>query len=487
MSVASSVAIAVAERVERTGGPRAGLVAWRALANKSTDGETRGKALIAALRCAIALRDLNALSELTLLWEGVDRGVWDEPITTLCKDMIRAGLMSKAIALAQTEAHRHKTGRALYLHARLLDLAGEGAAAAEAFRATIVRAQKEGATQIEQMCHVRRAAILSRSVGTLGEALEDARLVDLAKVEAASRLIVARVLLESPSRFVRAGALGTLDEIANADGSPPLATRALVTVARWVDDAGEDLTPLELDRVVAIFSRERVLAAMPRAKDVARALDAILRANTRVARETAVEAAAKVVPSLEQLHSRARDVLRGRVEVPVDRSRSREELPKEAALRRSLRERQVLDVTVAIRDRAPARAASVLNDLTAAMTKGEILPRGAVVVAHHALQHDDQELQESGVKFFEQRLARASLAGAPPRGYLALADLLAARGREDLSGLARRAAAIRKEPGATESLGTALTRTGWELARSGKRDEAIKKLREAKAMLEPKS
>ena len=109
MSVAASVALAVAERVERTGGPRAGLVAWKTLAGNTTDGEVRGKALLAALRCALALRDTGALTELTEQWASVDCGVWDEAVASSCKALVRAGLLPRAVGLAHAETQPHRT------------------------------------------------------------------------------------------------------------------------------------------------------------------------------------------------------------------------------------------------------------------------------------------------------------------------------------------------------------------------------------------
>lgn len=493
MNVASSVAIGLAERVERTGGPRAGLVAWRTLANGSTNPEVRGKALIAALRCALALRDLDALSRLTSLWETVDRGVWDAPITSLCKELMRlaAGdpgepaLMRRATELARVEARRHRTARSLYLHARCLDIAGD-ASAASAFRDAIDRAEKEGAEDIARSSRVRRAAILSRSWVTLSEALEEARQVELARVTPAFRLVLARVLLMSPSRFMRATAIGALDEIVVGD-DVALASRALRTVAQWVDDVGDALTLLELDRLIALFGRERVVAMAPRAKEVMRTLDRIIRAKDDEL-DAALEDVARVEPlatmkderTLADLHEHARDILRGRFEVALNRS---DAPPADPARRRAFRYDEILDVAVAIRDRAPARAARSLRMLVMAEDAGERLPREVLGVAHAALVYDDPELREVAARFFELRLSQAR-PGAPPAGFLALADALAACGKEEAASLSRRAAAFTKEPGAAESLATSLARSGWEYARAGDRARAIEKLREAKALLE---
>src|SRR5262245_2781938 len=225
MSVASSLALAMAERVaesvETKGGPRAGLVAWKALAGNASDTETRARALLAALRCAVILRDQSALGELSSKWRSVDRGIWDEPIAVLCNKMTRAGMLPRAIELAHAEAQRARTARALYLYARCLELGQvtsecADAPIAAAFEEAIVRAAKEGACDIEVAGRVRRLAILSRSWMTMAEALDEARGIDLAQVSVASKLVIVRIQLVSSSRFVRAAAIDTLDEIVRA-------------------------------------------------------------------------------------------------------------------------------------------------------------------------------------------------------------------------------------------------------------------------------
>lgn len=466
MSVASQVAIAVAERVERTGGPRAGLVAWRALIG-ATEPETRARAILSGLRCAIALADLTALSELTLAWESVDRGVFLEQVIALAKEMSRAGFSASAVALADAECHRHRTARALYLRARLLESQGESASAAQAFLTARERATAEGDSEIVMHSRVRRAAILARSWSTMVEALTEATLVDLDKAPSGCRLIAARVLLMSPSRFSRATAIGVLGDLANGEDES-VAQSAIATVSRWTDDAASDLTPLELDRLVALFGRERAQRRHPRGVKIARALASLQQASTPSACAEAMNEMIRADPAIEPLIDRAKDLLRGRVEVVHARPPPAKRLDVEELL---------LDVAVAIRDGAPARAA---RDLTTLLESKHTV-RTAWILAELALHHEHTELRKVAVEFFARRLARPS-GGAPPRGYLALADALSREGREELAATARVAAAVRREAGAVESLGIAISRSGWELARRGDRAGAIVKLREAKVV-----
>src|SRR6185295_14621581 len=69
-----NVGLRVADRVARAGGPRAGLAAYRMLAGKTDDAEVRGQALLAALRCAVAIEDFTAFSDIVEQWEFVSAG-----------------------------------------------------------------------------------------------------------------------------------------------------------------------------------------------------------------------------------------------------------------------------------------------------------------------------------------------------------------------------------------------------------------------------
>lgn len=477
MSVAASVALAVAQRVERTGGPRAGLVAWKTLAGNATDGEVRGKAVLAALRCALALRDTSALAELTEQWTSVEGGVWDEAIASSCEALVRAGLLPCALELARAEALRHRTARSLYGFARCLDVARDASAAA-VFREAIARAEREGAREIELASRARRAAILARSWRTMSEALEEALRVEPAEVPPEARLAVLRVRLRSSSRFVRAAALGALDELVLADDEPH-ATRALTLAARWADDVGDTLTPLEADRLVALLGRARVVRVSPRAQDVARSLARLAASKDDASLAGALDDAARRDPELLPLHARARDILGGRFEAaPLEPTPPP---PAGTAARRAFRWSEMLDVVVAMRDRAPARAARTLRALADAMEAGERLPPQVLGVAQVALAYDDAELRDAAARLIRARLERVA-GGAPPCGYAALADTLARVGMAELAAVARRAAVIANEPGASESLGTSLAREGWALAKAGERAQAIDKLREAKAI-----
>jgi hypothetical protein len=234
MNVASSMAIALAERVEKSAGPKAGLLAWKTLADTSGPGVTRARALLAAMRCALAAGELSEVTELTRQWELAADGSFDREVGALVKELARARLIAPATALAGAEVSRRRSAYSLYLHARCLDVAND-ARAHEAFGEAIRRAEEEGAAAAP----FALAARLRRLVRSPDA--EEAAKIDLAKLAPKDRIPVARALLRSSSRFVRAGAIAALDGLV-ASGDVPIAKRALAVAGAHVDDAADLLT-----------------------------------------------------------------------------------------------------------------------------------------------------------------------------------------------------------------------------------------------------
>lgn len=439
MSVTGTIALRACEQVERSGGPRAGLVAWKTLAQSSSDVDVRARAILAGVRCGIALRDAGAVAELIALWATIDRGSY--PVNATVRDLARAKMGRPAIDLAEAEATRNRTARSLYTCARALEVARDPRAV-DWLRRTAERAAREGNPRVEGAARGRLMVLLARSWETMDEALSEAARLDPKALSAGEAIDLGRVLLHSGSRFTRASAIGILADVARSDDLE-VRLRARRLAARYADEAADAVTPLEQDRLSAFL------------KDVL---------------------GQKLVTEIEE---RARDILRGRYEVP------REALaapPADPRARRLFRHDELLDVVVAMRDAAPARAARSLRPLALAIEQGERLPREALSVADAALLHGDPELSEVAIRVLRATLTRPSYA-APPRGFLALADSLLDAEQPALALLARRAAAVRREPQALASLATALTRVGWEAANGDDRAHAIRLLREAKGLI----
>jgi hypothetical protein len=494
MSLAADVAVGAAERLERSAGPGPGLKVWRRLAANAASAELRGRAILGGLRCAIAMRDLVAIRDLTQLWrtvETVDPALWDG-VFAMCKDMARSGLGVCATDLACSEVKRAPTTRALYAYARCLDVAGDPKAA-KAFADALASAEMEGAARYVRVCRIRHAAWSARAAGSLTAAIEEAKRVAVADATPAERLVLARVLLRSPSRFARASAIGMLDDVvsaavavaanananANANASVmALARRALRLAARHADDMNDELTPLEVDRLIALFSREPFTKPLARVRDVVRAVDRLARANEKKSdteMEAALADAARVDPELALLHQRARDILSGRFEAhqPHEQSSttSTSAHPQWTAL---------LDAVVAMRDEAWARAAHALRRLAELAERGQRVPPHVWSTAQAALGSGDTEVRAVAGRLVAAMMKTTT--AAPPRGWHALAQALAVVGMDDLATTARRAAAVAKEPGAVDALALTLTRSGWQHALAGDRSQALERLREAKAL-----
>ena len=322
--------------------------------------------------------------------------------------------------------------------------------------------------------------LLSRSWTTLEAAIAEARRVELSRVSPGVRLELSRILLSSSSRFVRASAIGVLDELVRGDDAG-LSSRALLEAASFADDVGEAVTPLELDRIRALFGRPAVVQARPAVKEIVDARAAIARRAPDL--ESALTVASTHDPTLAPLTRRARDIASGRIVA----ARPPEGVPHDASAADAWagRQAEILEVALAMRDRALPRASLLLSALADAEARGEPLPAGILNVAMTALAFDDTELRDAAARFFAARLRRPR-PGAPPGGYLVLADRLTAAGKEELAELARHAAVVVNEAGAVELVGALRARRGWELARSGDRAGAVVALREAKALLEPK-
>jgi hypothetical protein len=465
VGLASGVAIAAASRVESTAGPRAGLFAWRKVADGATSGEVRALGLLGAMGCALSLRDQGAMLELVRLWPLVDEGVWDARVIGLCKDAVRAGMLGPATELIACEAARTGTARALYVYARCLETAGD-ARAPHAFVEAGVRADKEGAADLARASRVRRVAWLSGAAETRGAAIDEAKAIDARDATPDERLVLARILLGGGSRFVRASGLALLDELVTRDTR---ADEALRMAARHADDLGEGITPMEVDRLLALFSREPVAVRAAHARDAVRALDRIARARTAddAAFDVALGESANDLPELARLHQRARDILAGRFEPHAAHGETRGMWEA------------MLDAVVALRDGAFPRAALSLRRIADAP---RIFPQAWTVV-QLALATEDAEVRAAAGALANVMLLRAF--GQPPRGWLAVTQALAGAGLVELADVARRNAAVAKEPGATAALALTLTRAGWQLAgQGGQRAQALAKLREAKALSE---
>ena len=203
--MAAPLTVAMAERVERSRGPKAGYVVWKGLADVSTSSAVRGPALLGALRCAIQLADVNVVFDLATAWR-TSRVTGPAPeLFEHCRALAREGHAPAARALAEAEVARRPSARALYLHARLLERAGDVAAALSRYAEAARAGEEERAPSLVRASRVRRLALAWRARVPVADLVEEAGVVDLGGASEPERLVVARMLLRSPSRYLRAG------------------------------------------------------------------------------------------------------------------------------------------------------------------------------------------------------------------------------------------------------------------------------------------
>jgi len=207
---------------------------------------------LAALRAAFQFGTAKDMERAIGWWAGVKGGIYDDELAALCADLIDRQMAHAAASLAGAEVSRCERAHALYLLARCLDAAARIEEAISAFRRAAERALHEGDAVIASASQVQTVHLLLRDDGTSAEAVAEATKIDRTKLRASEALFIASVLLESPSRFVRASALATLTELARGPCPSLGRERALRLGAQHAEERGDTLSAVEAERLVAL-------------------------------------------------------------------------------------------------------------------------------------------------------------------------------------------------------------------------------------------
>lgn len=467
MSLAGRVGLAAAAELERTVGPYIALASYRRLVSLLDDPRGRGLAAVGALRCALALGEIDELCEVARAYAEAGAPSNLPAIVPLCTALVGRGRADAAVLLAAAEAKRTPLSRALYLEARCHAHAGDRAASLRACARAAERAEAEGADDVLVAARVRlvEAGMIEPALGASAGGG-----VDPARATPAQKLVLARARLAAPSRFTRASGLSLLKELAD-EGDEAVARAAVRTAAEHADAMGEALTPLEADRLAAALQR------WPEEHEREDAL-ARLAALVRIAgasgaeRERALIEAAAIAPELAHQHARTRAILQGASE---DGGGEREGAP---ALRVAW---AALDAIAAERAGAAGAVAALrtIRDLVAQRAAAPSAP--AWSAARIGLLSKDPAVGAAAADA-ARSLASASRGPGPPGGRLALAGVARRAGAGDLALALLRAAAASREAGAQEALARARLCDGWALAGRGERDPALEALREAREL-----
>ncbi len=460
MTFGDDLALAGAARIRRSAGPRAGLVAYRALARR-LDG-VRAAATLAALALAVELDDRPAFAELLELWSTVEADGLRE-LAALVRALDAKGDGTSLLLLLRAERSRLRRALTSYLLARAAEprsAEGDHAESDGAHEEAAALATQTGDVRLALLCRARLALSLSRRPEHRARAVQLARSLDLAKVQELPvdvRIGVARLLLDAASRFTRASGLGILDDVAKTDG--PYREMAMAVAADYTDGAGHRASPLERDRLLAILSRDPDEGRRARvAKLVARSL-----AWSDIDAASPARAAEQI---LQAEPARLEEVLR-----------AREVLERRVPSRRADGDPGV-EVVAALRAGRVADAIATLERMQNTNSSTALVHRTAWAAVFEGLASEGAHEAAQGL--FRLLVARGA---APRHGFLVYAARLHGTTRI----LALRHALRTGEPGAQDRLERALVAAALETYRQGNRKDALASLREAKALAMPTS
>lgn len=460
MTFGEELALAGAARIRRSAGPRAGLIAYRALARRLDGGRT--PATLAALELAVELDDQAAFGELVELWSTAE-GDGLREIAGLVRTLDGKRENASLLRLLRAECARLPRALTLYFLARAAEPSraeGDHGESDRAYDEAAALAARTGDARLALLARARHSLSLSRRPDHRARAVLLARGLDPAKISelpADLRIGVARLLLDAPSRFTRATGLGILDEVAKTEG--PYRERALAVAADFTDGAGHRASPLERDRLLAILSRD---------PDEARRV-AVSKLVLRAFAWSEIDAAPPARAAEQILQAEP-----GRLDEVL---RAREVLENRAPSRRSDGDPGV-EVVAALRAGRLADATVALERMQSTRALPTLVHRTAWAAVLEALGNDATHLAAEGL--FRRLVARGA---APRHGFLAYAARLSGETRM----LALRQAHRSGEPGAKERLERALVAAALETYRQGKREDTLTRLREAKAIAVPGS
>ena len=241
-----SLLLAGAKRIEHAAGARAGLHAYRALAERAPSADS-ALAHLAALRCAAECGDAAAFHKLLNTWPK-QPGLHAERVSALAHRLAREGQANLARILLEAERARWSdaerrspaAGVALYLAAALAP--GEGRA--ELLRRLLATTNDAALADRATL----RLAELARAKGHTAGAADSVR--ERAYADPGERVRRAELLLLSGSRFQRAAGFGELADLVALEPDAALAAAVRGLVHRL-----PALTALEEDRIRAVFTR----------------------------------------------------------------------------------------------------------------------------------------------------------------------------------------------------------------------------------------
>ena len=458
VTMVEDAAIEAAIRVHRALGPAAAL---RTLSPflQSSAGRGRARVLLRMSTWAAAA-DAARFERLLALWE-VEPGGRHADLSSALRSLFEADLAPQAVRLARSEierlAHLREHGgtarakqRARYDDASAHYLLGRALEAAwqEGAERVYDRAAELAEAQPQLALRARGRAV--RVCTDRAEAARRAEaLLPLTGVPPVDRLAVAVAALGAGGRYVRAGALDVLEELAAAEDD--VGRFAIARAARHAEETA--LTAIEADRVRAVLNH----AGSAEALEALRGLTSPGKGGAGFVPQTAG------APSHSRL--RARAVAEGLAPGPR---------PDSA---RALVSWLALSLVHACGQGRVADARARAREATDAVASGARIEASLWTATHVATAL----VPEAAHALTAALLARGE-GEPPPRGYLPLANVWLSRGSPELGVQLLRLAAGARESGARDRLFNHLRAAGWAASRQGDRERAIRLLEEAKRL-----
>lgn len=468
-SLLDQIALAAAEKIWRTAGPRAGMLAYRNLLTQDSDA-TRAQAILRGIDCAMEAGDEQSAFTFAESWGFVRTGDHAEDVVRSAARLESRGFSRTCHLLLQREHERRRDPRVAYAFARVCERRGLPGDARDAF--TVCMETSAAAKTVQESAVLLATATLevararARDPLTAASALELARGIDASLLAPPKKLQHARLLLAWKSRFERAGALSSLADVAKK--TPALAVAAARVAAAHADRLGHALTPLESDRVAAVLSAIAEGDGARAAALARKRLDS-LRNDVGLAAALAEERRIMEDPELAPLVQKAKAILAGGSGPAL----------AEGAESPALRLADASLAAVAEHRRGALRVPRMKELVALAAADVRPFPRAALSVAMLALGGEDGSLHPEAAAL----AARAVTLGASsPRGLVPLAALLIARGEEAVAEQTLRLAAQREEPSAREHLLRLLCHRAQHAYARGDRATALLRLGEARGL-----
>jgi hypothetical protein len=247
-----------AEQLETSVGPFIALASFKRLL--AAEQPTRGRAVIGALRCAMALDEEGEIERAVAAFEALDGDTISA--VTYAVRLLDSGRTQLAARLCAAELSRTGSSTAAYVRARAVEAGLDAGLDSCALWGQVVEhAGARGDHRVHAHAVARWiGAWITRARRDAGAVLPRAALVahaeraQLAEVLAEERLVILRGRLLSASAFQRASASSSLEEIARRD-TAGLGGAALAMLCRHFDEMPFHLHSIEVDRVRAALKR----------------------------------------------------------------------------------------------------------------------------------------------------------------------------------------------------------------------------------------